>query len=218
MKTDELIGLLSAAGAGVDTESRRRSAHHAFSARLAAGFLVSLIAMLIVLGPRPDWREAIELPMFWVKLAFPAGIAVAACWMLRRLGHPGMAVGMIAALAMAVPVAVVWSLASLTLFSAEPASRISLIMGTSWWQCVLSIALLALPAFLLACWALRALAPTRLSLTGAVAGAFAGSIGGLVYALHCPEMEAPFLAIWYVLGMLLPAGIGALLGRRLLRW
>lgn len=218
MKTDELIGLLSAAGAGVDTESRQRAAHHAFSVRLVAGFLVSLVAMLVVLGPRPDWREIIDLPMFWVKLAFPAGIAVAACWTLRRLAHPGMPVGMIAALAMVVPVAAVWSLASITLFAAEPGSRIPLVMGTAWWQCVLSIVLLAAPTFLLACWALRVLAPTRLSLTGAVAGAFAGSVGALTYAVHCTEMAAPFLAVWYVLGMLLPAGIGALLGRRLLRW
>lgn len=218
MKTDELTALLGAAGAGVDTETRRRAAHHAFSMRLAAGFAVSLIAMLIVLGPRPDWKEAIDLPMFWVKLAFPAGVAIAACWTLRRLGHPGVPVGMAAAVAMLIPVAAVWSLAGLSLFAADPASRMPLVMGTSWWQCVLSIVLLALPTFLLACWALRVLAPTRLSLTGAIAGAFAGSVGALTYALRCTEMEAPFLAVWYVLGMLLPAGIGALLGRRLLRW
>jgi hypothetical protein len=31
-------------------------------------------------------------------------------------------------------------------------------------------------------------------------------------------MEAPFLAIWYLLGMLIPTLLGALLGPRLLRW
>jgi hypothetical protein len=31
-------------------------------------------------------------------------------------------------------------------------------------------------------------------------------------------MAAPFLAIWYVLGMAIPAGIGAIVGARLLRW
>jgi len=46
----------------------------------------------------------------------------------------------------------------------------------------------------------------------------AGSIGALIYALHCTEMAAPFLATWYVAGMLLPAAAGALLGPRLLRW
>ena len=39
--------------------------------------------------------------------------------------------------------------------------------------------------------------------------------GGL---LHCPEPAAPFLAIWYLLGMLVPTAIGAWLGPRLLRW
>lgn len=218
MKTDELIALLGAAGAGGDTEARRRAAHHAFSVRLAAGLAVSLIAMLVVLGPREDWREAIDLPVFWIKLAFPAGMAVAACWALHRLAHPGMRMGPAAALAMGVPVALVWSLASFTLAGAEPTNRMSLVMGSSWWQCVLSIVLLAAPTFLAACWALRALAPTRLSLTGAVAGVFAGGVGAFTYAAHCTEMAAPFLAVWYVLGMLLPAGIGALLGRRLLRW
>jgi hypothetical protein len=31
-------------------------------------------------------------------------------------------------------------------------------------------------------------------------------------------MAAPFLAFWYLLGMLVPAGVGALAGQRLLRW
>jgi len=40
----------------------------------------------------------------------------------------------------------------------------------------------------------------------------------VVYALHCPEMAAPFLFIWNGLGMLAPAAIGAAMGPRLLRW
>jgi hypothetical protein len=40
----------------------------------------------------------------------------------------------------------------------------------------------------------------------------------LVYTLHCPELAAPFLGLWYVLGMLLPALAGAALGPWLLRW
>ncbi|MEO7319453.1 MAG: NrsF family protein, partial [Chthoniobacteraceae bacterium] len=33
-----------------------------------------------------------------------------------------------------------------------------------------------------------------------------------------PEMEASFIGVWYVAGMLLPAAAGALLGPVLLRW
>jgi hypothetical protein len=46
----------------------------------------------------------------------------------------------------------------------------------------------------------------------------AGGAGAAVYALHCPELQAPFLAVWYVLGMAIPVAAGALLGPRLLRW
>jgi hypothetical protein len=62
------------------------------------------------------------------------------------------------------------------------------------------------------------MAPTRLRLAGAAGGLAAGAAGALVYTLHCPELAAPFLASWYVLGMLIPTAAGALLGPRLLRW
>ena len=67
-------------------------------------------------------------------------------------------------------------------------------------------------------WAMRGLAPTRLKLAGAAAGFTSGAVGAVVYCLHCPEMDAPFLGFWYLMGMLIPTAVGALLGPRLLRW
>ena len=67
-------------------------------------------------------------------------------------------------------------------------------------------------------WALRGAAPTRLALTGAGAGLLAGALATLAYALHCPEMAAPFMAVWYVAGMAIPTALGAVLGPRVLRW
>ncbi|MDQ2821723.1 MAG: DUF1109 domain-containing protein, partial [Pseudomonadota bacterium] len=40
----------------------------------------------------------------------------------------------------------------------------------------------------------------------------------LVYCLHCPEMSPVFVGTWYVLGMLVPALAGALLGPKVLAW
>ena len=65
---------------------------------------------------------------------------------------------------------------------------------------------------------MKGLAPTRPALAGAASGLLAGALGALVYALHCPEMAAPFLGIWYLLGMLIPAVVGAMVGPLLLRW
>jgi len=43
-------------------------------------------------------------------------------------------------------------------------------------------------------------------------------VGALAYSLHCPELAAPFLGIWYVLGILIPTAFGAWAGPRLLHW
>jgi hypothetical protein len=66
--------------------------------------------------------------------------------------------------------------------------------------------------------ALRGLAPTRPALAGAAAGLLAGGTGATVYALHCPELAAPFLAVWYVAGIALTVLAGTLAGASVLRW
>lgn len=81
-----------------------------------------------------------------------------------------------------------------------------------------SILLLSLPAGGGMLLVMRQLAPTRLRLAGAAAGLVAGSGAALVYTLHCPELALPFVALWYLGGMLLPALLGAIIGPRLLVW
>ena len=83
---------------------------------------------------------------------------------------------------------------------------------------VRSPTLVAAPLFLAFVWVLKDLAPTRLRCAGAGPGFAAGAIGALVYSLHCPELAAPFIGVWYLLGMPIPTAIGASLGPRLLRW
>jgi hypothetical protein len=84
--------------------------------------------------------------------------------------------------------------------------------------CPFLIALIAAPVFIVLVLILRGLAPTRLALAGAAAGFAAGSMGALVYSLHCPELAAPFIGIWYLSGMLIPTMLGTWLGPWLLRW
>lgn len=93
-----------------------------------------------------------------------------------------------------------------------------MVLGNTWRTCPINIAVLSIPAFVTVFWAMRGLAPTRLRLAGAASGLLAGSLATLIYSLHCPEMSVAFWAVWYVLGMLVPTVIGALLGPRLLRW
>ena len=93
-----------------------------------------------------------------------------------------------------------------------------LMLGGSWQICSASIAALSVPLLAALLWMLRGMAPTRPALAGASAGLMAGAIAGLVYSLHCPETAYAFLAVWYVAGMAVMTGVGALLGARLLRW
>jgi hypothetical protein len=78
--------------------------------------------------------------------------------------------------------------------------------------------LLSLPTFPAVFRAVKSLAPTQLRLAGAVASLLASSTATIVYCLHCPEMSPAFWSVWYAIGMLVPAGIGAWLGPRFLRW
>jgi hypothetical protein len=115
-------------------------------------------------------------------------------------------------------VLLVWVLAAITWVGATPAEQPALLWGRTWRTCALSITAMASPVFVASILALRRLAPTRPTLAGAAAGALAAGAGAAVYALHCPELAAPFLAVWYVLGMAIPVILGAALGRWLLRW
>ncbi len=213
MKTDDLIALLSTGLEPVQTDAARQRLQWAVVSGLAGGLLI----MLSLYGLRKDMAAAVWLPMFWFKLAFPLAVALPALVLVARLGHPGMRVGRVW-LALPLPWVALSALALLALFDAAPETRASLLLGSTWTSCAFNIALVSLPSFVGLLWAMKGLAPTRPALAGACSGLVAASLGTLVYALHCPEMQAPFLAMWYTLGMLLPTAAGAFLGTKILRW
>jgi hypothetical protein len=98
------------------------------------------------------------------------------------------------------------------------ADAAALIMGRSANVCPFLIVMLSLPVYGGLLLALRRLAPTRLGLAGAAAGLAAGGWAAVIYCFHCPESTAPFIVIWYSLGIVLAATLGALIGRYALRW
>jgi hypothetical protein len=214
MKTEQLVQMLAVEAPGVNRDLINRQQGQS----LTLGVGLATVLMLAILGLRPDLAQAVVLPMFWLKLAFPASLALAALAATWRLGHPGMAVNRSTIIALALPVLVIWALALTTLQQAPAAQRMALLWGASWRECTLNIAWLSAPIFVATLWAARRLAPTRLRLAGAACGAFAGAASATVYALHCNEMQAPFIAVWYLLGILSPAAVGAAVGPRLLRW
>lgn len=213
MKTDELIAMLAHDAAAVAPRSWQRR----YAGALGAGLLGAALLMVPLLGVRPDIADAVRLPMFWVKLAFPAVLAAGALLAAARLSRPGVPLGHVGA-ALAAPVLAIWLLAAVVLLAAAPKDRAMLIWGETWATCPVNVTLLSLPALVALLWVMKTLAPVRPVPAGAAAGLLAGALGATIYALHCPELAAPFIGIWYVLGMLMPTALGAVIGPRLLRW
>lgn len=213
MKTDDLIALLATGGPAFDAGALRKR----FFIAVSIGALSALLLVVVLLGVRPDIARASHMPLFWWKAALPAAIWVGALSMVLRLSRPGVTAGQGLSL-VAAAVLAVWAASVVVLFDALPEARLSLLLGLTWRVCPLLIAGLSVPGFIAIFWALRGLAPTRLRAAGAAAGLLAGATSTLAYCLHCPEMGVPFWGCWYVLGMMIPTVVGALLGPRFLRW
>jgi len=213
MKTDDLISALS-----TDLEPAPK---HAVGLRLllalTIGIAVSFVAMWQWLGPRPDMVPAMATTMFWMKLAYALSIAAFGFGLIDRLARPGGQGGVWRTL-LFLPLLFMIAMALYRYVQAPPERHVAMLLGNSWTVCARNIVLLSLPVFAALFWSLRDLAPTRLTAAGATAGVLAGAVGTFIYAFHCTESAAPFVAIWYTLGMAAMGVLGAVLGRFLLRW
>ena len=215
MKTDDLIALLASGpdvAAAPPPGARWRAA-----GTLGAGLLASVALMAMLLGVRPNLEQLALLPDFWIKVGFVVCLSLAAWQVSRRLCVPGAATRALPLL-IAMPLLLMWALGAIVVQEAAPEQRADLFWGATWRSCPLLIATLSLPILAAVLRLMRQLAPTRLRLAGAAAGFAAGAMAALVYCLHCPELAASFVGFWYVLGMLVPAAIGAAIGPTVLAW
>ncbi|AJK46592.1 DUF1109 domain-containing protein [Burkholderia plantarii] len=213
MNTDELIMTL--------IDAPRPPGRAAVSRRLGlaalAGIVVALLLLPAIRGDTVRLAHALGTPLFWVKVMLPASMTLAALRVAARLARPGLAVGR-AWLWLGLPLAAVSVAAVAVLAAAPPELRPALVLGHTWRTCSLYIVGLSGVPLVVLLHAMRGLAATRPSVAGTVAGLLAGAIGTLAYSFRCPETAVPFWAVWYSLGMAVPALIGALAGRRALRW
>lgn len=211
MKTDDLITMIATqAGPAPRVSVARRL--------VPAGVVGGLVAAAIVLGvlgliPAAMFTE----PGPWIKIGYASTLAIAAGWLFARLGKPG-ASGKQATSAV-IGVVVVMAMAGVLSYLGTPESeRAAALLGHSWLVCPWAILTLSLPVMAGAFWAMRGFAPTNLIFAGAACGMFSGSVAALAYALACTEPAAPFIAVWYTLGIALCGALGAMLGPKLLRW
>ncbi len=183
MRTENLTAILATNLEPVDSRRTTRRYVHG----ITAGALAALLLTGGVLHLNPALPHEVFEPAFWVREIYCASLAALALLAVARLARPGARLGLLPAGVGAVVLAM-WILAATTLLSAASQTRVKLLLGTTFAVCPFLIALIAAPLFLAILWILKHLAPTRLRRAGAGVGFAAGSIGALVYTLHCPEL------------------------------
>lgn len=211
MKTEALLRAL-AADARPGPPLRRMLLVALLAAALVAGG-----GFLLAVGPRPDLAAALARGGPALKLLVVLVSTVAAFGASLRLARPEAGLGRWGGallVAPAIAVAAFWTTAVTTPVALWP-ERVA---GGGFLGCVAGVGAIGLPFMAAAFWALRRGAPARPGLAGATAGLLAGSAGASVYALRCTEDSPMFWGVWYVVPVLVLAGLGAALGRRVLRW
>ena len=189
--------------------------------RLLAGALVvgaaaSLALFLVELGVRADIAEALvtwrfELKVGMVLLAL--GLAFSLCVSLSRPVTSGRAAWRLVPLAALAVAAVAMELAVL-----PSAAWVARLVGSNAVICLTAIPALAIAPLAAVLWILRSGAPASPALAGAAAGLLAATSGASLYAFHCFDDSPLFVVTWYVLAAVPVIVVGALVGRRLLRW
>jgi hypothetical protein len=215
VNTDRLIEMLSA---NLEPASRSQFGKALILAMVAGG-AAAFALMLATIGPRPDLQSTAHLEWSAVKLLFAFSVIGAGAPPLVRSMRPGLEDGTwgLIFLPFFVTIAVAFTL----LFSGPPQAWRELLVGASTIspvRCLCCIPFFAVIPWAAVIWALRKGAPTRLKLSGAIAGIVAGGLGAAAYAPSCTSDTIPFIAIWYGLAIALCAAVGARLGPRLLRW
>lgn len=213
MRTEKLTAILAANIEPIASGRPQRR----WAIGIIAGALGALVFTGGILRVNPALNHEVFEVAFWVRELYCASLAVLATRTAARLARPGAALGL-APWGIAAVVTLMWVLAARTLLIAPWGDGMHLLLGKTFAVCPFLISSVSAPLLLANLWILKGLAPTRLRWAGAGAGFAAGSIGALVYTLHCPELAPPFIGAWYLLGMLFPTAIGALLAPRLLRW
>jgi hypothetical protein len=210
-KTNDLIGSLAQ-----EAGSRRTRSGLWLERRLGLAVVLALglgagLAILLF-GSGPSLASTVPTAPFWHKIACSLAVAAGGFLLVRSLARPDGSGRSIVAL---LPAAALLVLGAVTDESGFPVLGRS---GQSVPICLAAIVLLSLPALGLILGVVRSGAPTRPTFAGTAIGILAGGLGAAAYAVACKNDGGLFVAIWYSAAILIVAGLGALLGRRVLAW
>lgn len=208
-RTEDLIRDLAARPA---PPSLSATATLGWMAGVAAGVLV---LFWLIFGLRADLQNAVRHVPVLAKSVLPFGLFAIAGWLAVTSARPGATLRI---WALMVPLALALALIFGRLaFGAEGPLLAEMVGGTAL-ACLGSITVMSILPTVAGLILLRRGASTRPGLSGALLGLAAGAGIAAGYALHCTEDSPLFFVVWYGLAMAISAALGAVMGRRFLRW
>ncbi|WP_213736899.1 DUF1109 domain-containing protein [Bradyrhizobium sp. dw_411] len=183
---------------------------------LGLGAMVSLAVVIAIYGVQPGLVSVAHGGLMAMKACYVLSLAAIAGSMLMPMLRPGNLVPDRRSFFL-LPVLLLAGGALWQTVTSDTGAA-SLWLGSNWPQCLLRIAILAVPILTGACWAIRPQAPLRLRATGALAGLVSGSIAAAMFALACPENGLGFVLVWYTVAIAISTVVGAMIGPSVLRW
>jgi hypothetical protein len=184
-----------------------------FAATVALSLAAAFGMILYWIGVRPHLADLVQGAPFLFKIACTLSLAASGIVLARRAAVPG---GARPTLLVLVPSVLLLLIGGLT--DNSGLSILGRNSGVSAPYCVGAILLASAPALVLILGGLRTGAPTRPGLAGGIAGLLAGALGATAYTIACVNDGRMFVAIWYPAAILIVAGAGAVIGRRMLAW
>lgn len=212
MDTDQFIKTLAA-----DAGQHERPAGQALAASLLVALPVSAAMLLSTLGFRSDIGTAIYNPFFDLKFVVTLALALSAITVALHLSRPeATARGW--RLVLLAPLAILGLAIGGEAMQPQRTSMLTRLVGHNSMLCLTAIPVLSLPLLIAALIGLRRGAPSNPALAGALAGMIAAGLAATLYAAHCVDDSPLFVATWYTLATAVVAAIGAVAGRRVLRY
>ena len=179
-----------------------------------AAAALSFILLTGTAGVRPDFIAALKNGPIPFKLAVTLSLTASAFFLVRRAARPEDAPQVLPYAIPPIVVVVGGIIFELVVTRIDTQN----LTGRTPFDCVALVALYSVCPLVAVFVALRRSAARSPAIAGVAAGLFAAGIGSSIYALHCPNDDAVFVALWYGTAIVLVTVIGALAGRRLLDW
>lgn len=212
MRLDDLLRTLAE-----DARAPSLTVSHRLALAALLGVLASSLLVIGLAGTRLDWASAVLSIEVQVKIGV-AALLVGTGFVATREALQPMALSRSTwALLTLPPLALVLAVTA-ELVTSPPEQWLVALRGTHPEMCVAMVPLLSAPALAGVLLVMRSGAPKSPGVAGALAGLTCGALGAGAYMLKCTDDAPLFVMAWYGLAVLLVAGIGALLGRRVLRW